>query len=328
MTQSILENPSSSLANTSPYVLSADLADIFTKWGSEKKIFVPCRASLKDVVGKIEHALGGIFDMIHIIDDASITNSFQKACSEVTRPIVSIDRIYMSNVLGDAFTGYLDVTRAVDERFEPVGLIARPKNQAGSAYSVEYLNEAVRRLPESYLGREVTLVDDVVFSGGTIAKIVRALNDRNISVSSVVAGVSIGEAKATLAASGIGLQSAHHFENVIDEVCCRDFIVGAPHGGRTIVVKNDKSTQGNTSLQYAPYLLPFGLPDKWASIPKEKCVSFSLAMLEVSMDLWQNIQDMNGRQISTQQLGCQVFGLPERPSVVTALKEARNSLRQ
>jgi hypoxanthine-guanine phosphoribosyltransferase len=307
---------------STPYVLSADLAGLFTGWGREARILVPPREYFHDVHCQIGQSLEKVFGDIHIVEEETIRKSFQKAYVETTKPVVSIDRVYMSHVVGNDFSGYLDITRAVNEKFEAKGLIARFKS---GDMGIESFQAAVDRLPSSYVGKEVVLVDDVVFSGRTISQIVSALNTRGMSVKNVIAGVSIGEAKKTLATNNIELQSSHHFESVVDEVCCRDFIVGAPYGGRTVVVESNHMEEAH--LEHAPYLLPFGEPEKWATIPAEKVLSFSMDMLRMSHDIWLNIQKLNGRKFSTRELGCRVYGLPDRNSVVDAIEKVQESLR-
>lgn len=311
-----------------PYVVSSDLAAIFCEWGEACNILVPDPGYFSDRVKDIVGVLGTIFSDVRIPDNHSITSLFRQVSEEATSPILSIDKIYMSSVLDQGFSGYLSITRAVDPEMNAVGLVSRPVSWDAENVPLYSLENAVSKIAQEYRQKNITLVDDVIFSGGTISQIVDVLQEHEIEVNSVVAGISIGEAKEKLASRGIQLRSAHHYPDVIDEICCRDFIIGSPYGGRTVIASYQVNGAEGTlsSIQYAPYILSLGNPVKWATIPKERVRDFSICMMDISTKIWSDIQDLNHRYFSTSDLGCRVYRLPERPSVVDAIQDVRGRL--
>lgn len=311
-----------------PYVISSDLAEIFTEWGGDCGVHIPSRQYFLDRVGEIAEALGTIFPDVRIVDDTSIIDLFRMVSNETTAPIISIDKIYMSSVLGKNYDAYMNVTRAVDNELNIVGLISRPVSWQAEGVIIKPYEETVSAIAQTYNARTITLVDDVVFSGGTISQIVDSLKKCGVEVASVVAGISIGQAKEALASRGIQLRSAYHFTDVIDEICCRDFIIGAPYGGRTVVKEHQANgmSKGLFDVRYAPYILPLGQPVKWATIPEEQARDFSIRMMDIASKIWGDIQDLNQRTFSTRDLGCRVYGLPDRPSVIEAIQEIKGAL--
>lgn len=91
------------------------------------------------------------------------------------------------------------------------------------------------------------------------------------------------------------------YEEVIDEVCERDFYPGVPFSGRLLV---------NHENVGVPYLLPFGHPGKWASIPDRWQVSFSGFCLQQTIRLFEEIERCSDRMVGCSELGRMVATLP------------------
>jgi len=105
----------------------------------------------------------------------------------------------------------------------------------------------------------------------------------------VVAGVTIGEgAKRLKKETKAELWTVIYYDEVIDEICERDFYPGVPLSGRTV--------KGQLNVG-APYLLPFGKPTHWASIPKEWEKEFSRFCLQQTIKLWEEIEEISGKVV-------------------------------
>ncbi len=142
---------------------------------------------------------------------------------------------------------------------------------------------------------EVTLVDDVIFSGGGIELIYRLGLPFSLVVKRVIAGIVIrSECGKRLESLGIGYDAVRVFPEpgtstpIIDEICERDFFVFAPMTGRTLA--DPKRDAG------FPYVYPFGNAAKWASFgTMAKIVSQRL--IELNMDLLTEIEQTVGQPV-------------------------------
>jgi hypothetical protein len=101
------------------------------------------------------------------------------------------------------------------------------------------------------------------------------------------------------------------YEDVIDEVCERDFYPGVPMSGRLL------AGVGNWG---APYIKPFGNPEKWASIPSEHVADFSWLCLENAVALFETIEQLSGRSVHIEDLDRRIVGLPESGEYTAQLR--------
>ena len=108
------------------------------------------------------------------------------------------------------------------------------------------------------------------------------------------------------------------FDGVSDQVCERDFYPGVPYSGR------EHFTYDNASF---PYVLPFGKPQKWASIPEKEANQFSCICLDNTVALFEEIEKMNDMTICCQSVPRPVFDSPkDGTSFVSFLKQKRGQL--
>lgn len=192
---------------------------------------------------------------------------------------VALDRAYV----GDDFARHLEVTRAVDARFNSIGTMPRPHTPS-IAEQLDYI--------VANSGDELTLVDDVIFSGDAIVEAAELFAERGARVSTVLAAVAIGEGRQKIEEAGIEVVSVVDYAEVKDEICERDFLAGIPFSGRT-VYREDGSHYS------APYFRPFGLPEKWASIEDATAAQkLSLYCIDRSIALWRSIENLNNITIA------------------------------
>src|SRR5205823_2993530 len=135
---------------------------------------------------------------------------------------------------------------------------------------------------------KAVLVDDVIFSGNLMSRVVASLGRVGIQIPVVCAGIAIQEGIDLLAKKGIEVRAVRRYVNVIDEVCERDFYPGVPLCGR--LVKEAENTG-------AAYILPFGNPGKWASIPRKWQNPFSRFCIQQSIKLFEAIEEASGKRI-------------------------------
>jgi len=187
-----------------------------------------------------------------------------------------------------------DITRWVDEAGNDCGLGHR-KNVP--------LDEQLRVLSETS-PKEVALVDDVIYTGSHVEKVIDLLSRHGICVRVVIAGIGIGQGIQRVKDLNVEVRCVRTYPEVIDEVCERDFYPGVSMSGRSLV------GGGNIG---APYLLPFGNPTKWASIPQYFASDFSLRCIRLAKDLFHYIGRSSDpvRPIRCCDLSRGIVGLPK-----------------
>lgn len=162
---------------------------------------------------------------------------------------------------------------------------------------------------------DIILADDVVFSGNVLKRIIKYFFENKIRV------VGIRSSIATLDSYRFfneklkfGLKCGCLLgENVIDQICERDFYFGIAQSGISIL-KNGK-------ILKSPYFVPFGEPVKRASIPKEYEILFSNGCLARSMFLWKFIENNSKRKIYIRDLPEEIVGTENNDRVLKVLEK-------
>ncbi len=152
--------------------------------------------------------------------------------------------------------------------------------------------------------RQICLVDDVIFSGVLIDRLIKVLCGYGITVPLVCAGIGIIEGIDRITnGKKIKIDCAKVYDDVIDEVCERDFYLGVPYSGRS-VIDNE-----NISI---PYFLPYGKPGDWASIPIPFEIEFSKFCIGQSISLFEEIEIVSKRKVCCSDIERKI---PKQPKV-------------
>lgn len=220
-------------------------------------------------------------------------------------PIVSLDRVYLyeDNVI------YLDCTRLEGSNELVSRYAPREKNY------VETLVENISNRLKSINQKEIILVDDVVFSGGVLNKIIDLFKMNNIDVIGIV-GIISSEFGYNYFNKKLpkGLICSYLMsDNVIDQICERDFYFGIAQSG--IYVRE------NNIIRKAPYFLPYGDPNKRASIPKEYEVEFSKGCIRRSIKIWEDIERISQKEVNIEELPEKIRYTKRKDRVVKVLKK-------
>jgi hypothetical protein len=286
-----------------PYIVSADTGLLMNKWGERNGLITPGSSFYQEMLVDLKEKLRDSFDEIKVIPESELQEGMNQLVREAAFPVISLDRTYVDESQPNLM-GYLDATRTVDTNLQSTGLRSRLRENS--------LQQQIYRLAQGADGRTITLIDDVIFEGKTLLEIIEKFRDQGVNIDQVLTGIAIQEGIDLLEANGISVKTVvDPYDQVIDEICERDFRVGAPYSGRTII--NGKTTMG------APYLQPFGKPEQWASIPKDNALDFSLFCLYQSLQMWLEVERVSGQNISTDQIPRQTLGLPQSDSVTEAL---------
>lgn len=219
----------------------------------------------------------------------------------VNIPIVTLDKIYIKPDEKNIF--FLDCTR-INGSNEIVTRKGMP------------IDGEIERLKT--IGKEIILADDVVFSGTVLNTIIKKFSERGVQVVGIISSICAKKAYNTFKETlKYGVRTNFLMEeNIIDQICERDFYFGVAGSG--IMVKTENG------LYKAPYFKPFGNPYERASIPKEYEDFFSKGCIDRSLYLWEEIQRLKQSKILMNELPERIVGTQQDEEVIKVLKKGRN----
>lgn len=260
-----------------PYVVSGDITILLQRWANEKGLALPSASFFAELRGEFNGYMQTIFPVYEFIPEEEIRTGIAQLVNKNPMPTITLDDVYFR----PAYAGTLDITRYIKDDVEKKWLGRRSNSLS--------LLEQFRRL-RSQDTIEARLVDDVIFEGYQTERIIRKLETVcGVRITSICAGVAIQEGIDKLSALGVTVEAVRTYDQVTDEVCERDFYPGIPFCGRT------QDAGLNLGV---PYILPFGKPSEWASIPEEKQEDFSQFCMKQTAKLFEAIEETSGRRIS------------------------------
>ncbi len=269
-----------------PYVVSADIYLLMKKWAMQNSFVLPKEEFFRQLRKEFSNHMSRVFSDFELISEDEISNGINRIVTESGLPTISLDRVYFESELN------FEISRLVNKDGEDRGL--------GRRAGTPSLAQQIRKLRASG-AREVVIVDDVVFEGVLLERIIELFSRINIYVPLVCAGIGIAKGINRINGAKREIRCVCAYDEVVDEVCERDFYPGVPLSGRLLV--------GNDNIG-VPYLLPFGKPKKWASIPSKHAKTFSKFCLHQTITLFDEIERRSGKYISCQDLGRKIIGLP------------------
>lgn len=273
-----------------PYVVSADINLLMQDWANQKDFVLPDERFFKRLRTDFSDFTSQIFPEFELVGEQELTSGLACLVARSSLYPVSLDRVYYSA------KPRLELTRQVNTDGQSIGLGPR------AFYSS--IKSQLEDLPIK-AGNDVCLVDDVIFSGEITKIVTGLLEERGVKVAMVCAGIGIQEGIDEMKNVNVEVRCVRTYQEVIDEICERDFYPGVPFCGRTL------NTGENTGM---PYLLPFGNPVSWASIPEDRQKEFSRFCLYSTTRLFREIEFLSGRNVRCMDLDRKVFGLPEDES--------------
>lgn len=196
------------------------------------------------------------------VPSSTVRDGLQQAIAKTNLPVLSLDDRYVMSA-----DQYLGISRGVDPLLNDDGYVAR-----GGYPSID---EQLRKVPS--LGKEVMLVDDVLFSGEMMAWLADSLRPYGVKLGAVAVGIAIGEGIEKLEAEEIEVTASEVFDNVEDEICERDFAI-VPGSGRRIDAIAANALYFDTEN---------GKPERWASIAEGSVNTFCVSSLRRSAALLQ-----------------------------------------
>lgn len=287
-----------------PFVLSQDINYLLGDWSLRSGYRIPDpRPYQRELAGTIK----SIFPTSEIIGETELQETARETLlrSQKNNGVcISMDRAYMPavDIKGKAY--YLDSSRQIDPDFNSVGLGTRSTTNLD-------LKSQLRAIQQVVGSRPVSIYDDVAFGGDTMLEILSLAKQAGLKVDTVNLAISTSEAIAKITQAGYNCLVGYEYQTILDEICERDFFVGSPYSGRTII--QDDQTMG------APYISPLGLPVEWASIPERSATEFSKFCLTLALKFWSESERLSGVSIPTKSLAKPPLRLPPNSSVSTAI---------
>ncbi len=269
-----------------PYVVSADIYLLMKKWADQRGFVLPSKKFFCQLREEFSVYMRQIFPGFELVTEDEISLGLARLVDESGLTAISLDRVYFHSNLN------LEITRLVDNKGNDLGR----SHRAGSLPLPQQLQEIQKSGVQ-----QIVLVDDVIFTGNLIKKAIDLLYGIGIRVSLVCAGIGISNGINDINNIGCEVRCVRIYQEVIDEVCERDFYPGVPLSGRLLA--------GDSNIGI-PYILPFGDPEKWASIPSEKTVAFSKFCLYQTIKLFDAIERHSCKPVRCLDLGRMIVGLP------------------
>ena len=166
---------------------------------------------------------------------------------------------------------------------------------------------------------EIALADDVVFSGESLEKIIDGLKTSGVTVKEVLSAVCVKDTFERFKDCGLEIKTGFLIDNVVDQVCERDFYFGVPQSGMATV-------NSDGQILKSPYFSPFGSPIERASIPIECEKDFSIGCVDRSIELWRDIELESNKKIFVGELPEKIYNTSEEDLILNTLESARSVL--
>lgn len=193
----------------------------------------------------------------------------------------------------------IEINRLVDTNGDIIGFGPRP--------GTEFLNKQISGIAELASGKSVVIAEDGAFSGSTIDFLVKQLASHRVEVAAIVVGICFPSAIESLSKSFKGkLMVIEETDKAFEWMPDHDFLPFIPNCGRVLgTMFGDEGmpfyTHDGISFCF-PYVLPFGDPIKWASIPEKHAARFSYFCLNWALKIYDHLDVMNGRRLTIRDL--------------------------
>lgn len=195
----------------------------------------------------------------------------------------------------------LDINRMVDQSGKSLGIGPRP--------GADSIDEQLRVIKLHAQDRPVVIVEDGIFSGGTVQFIVDRCRQAGIEVSQVVVGFRFPGSQEridTLMGMGVEVTWLEEFGDLVDWVPDHDFLPMVPNCGRILGVLpfgDPVPYYSPTRAAYSiPYLHPFSPVEDWASIPTATKRDLAKVCLSLSQQIYTKLDLMNDHKVRIEEV--------------------------
>lgn len=192
---------------------------LMQKWAEVHGFTLPDKHFFAELRKKFTDYMTGIFPSFEFISEDELSTQLPALVKESNLPSISLDRVYFPQEMG------IEITRVVTKDFRDLGL----RRRAGSKSLLSQLRQMEQMGNAS---KEICLVDDVLFSGRSLVRLIHSLATIGMRVPVVCIGIAVNEGIKRVTEVGTEVRCIRKYDTIIDEVCERDFYPGVPFGGR------------------------------------------------------------------------------------------------
>lgn len=282
-----------------PYVVSMDIRLLLGRWADQRKFALPADEVFQELRSDFESDLRSIVPSLELIEEQELLPGLRRLVTKQASCTPKVPPVYLDRVYNDTGpSSYrLDITR-----YEGHGPARRERART---LPLDHQFYILRGTFEDKCIREINLVDDVLFEGKTLEETVTRFRRYGVRVRNVIVGISTATGRLRMRELGVEVISLREYEQLVDQVCERDFWIGVPYSGRSM-----ESAYGIASV---PYLWPHG-KSQWASIPEDSFAEFSIAQKRRCIRLFEAIERCSGREVL-------ISDLDRRPALTPCLEK-------
>lgn len=256
----------------SDYVVLGDMYFLLNEWVKEKQFVLPNKIFFSSIRKDFSESMKKIFPRLIFISEDQIIGGMNYFLSHYYKnyETISLCPTYIKSTLN------INLTR----------MIQSPENKTGifSRFGCSNLLTQLTELKKLNL-KKVMLVDDVIFTGSLLSRIILILRKMGIEDINVIAGVGTKQGVSKIRSLGCCVDCVIEYLNeTVDVLCERDFYPGMPYCGRSVKSYHDTGV---------PYIKPFGMMNEWASIPKEHEESLSRFLIEQTIKIFEEIEKVS-----------------------------------
>lgn len=195
-------------------------------------------------------------------------------------PVVSLSRVYF-----DAADYYLECNRLTDHEGNSLGVGPRP----GSAS----LATQIAVLKQRFLSKKLIVVDDMLFHGESLEKLIAA----GLDIAAIVTAFAVQQGTKKAEELGVPWYVETVVAKLLDMIPIHDWLPPLPLCGKVVGHKPNGQLPEPVIEQglslCLPYLTPFISTEQvtnWASIPTDHVLEFSAICLERSLGICQELE--------------------------------------
>ncbi len=194
----------------------------------------------------------------------------------------------------------IEINRLVDATGQSMGAGSRPGKVS--------LHSQINEIKGSLENHPVILVEDGSFSGGTMKRMVEICKELQIEIKHLVVGFLFPSAKDVLSEVFPNIENIHAWreDSFLDWMPDHDFYPFIPNAGRVVGFSYDGRNMPvylhNGLCLCRPYILPYGNPVEWASIPVEHAKKFSAFCMQQTRSIFHEMERLNKRKITLENI--------------------------
>ena len=298
------------------YLVTSDLSVLVRRWAESSGFHVPGREFFREIHSALEDELRRIFDPqgieVEFLSWGTMKGRMLDLIEDKSEglPIISLDPVYVENPDMRFHTNRLQGWSKRGRTWTDLGNGPRP-NAGMIATQITRISQHSALFERDQ--KRVVVVDDGVWTGRTFFALQELLKEHEIEVAKFLVGLHIQQANSAITLDSPIIpaeKGLFKVGEIVEWVCERDFFLGVDYSGRTIgrnsegggfngsssgAEKNYYPNQPMAGNYGAPYVLPLGAPQLWASIPRSEVKQFSRVCLELARQLYNAIETETAR---------------------------------